>query len=178
MDRVKILIDDYVNRLNSAKNISCQAVILVLSSFFAEIKTMENVENDVLIYLQENISSNLWTNEQLWLGLALEHPSKAFLPYFFSALIALNKNIPYWRILDTLVWTPDDYHLEVTKGVREAISFDNPCWTMEDLKKAFEVLIWIGKEDDINFIKKISHFQNERLCDMAQYWIEWLEDDE
>lgn len=178
MGHVKNLIDDYANRLDSARNNSNQAVHLVLKSFFTEIKTMENVENDVLIYLQENISSNFWTNEQLWLGLALEHPSKSFLPYFFKALMAFHKNIPYWRILDTLVWTPDDYHLEVTEGVREAISFNNPCWTMEDLKKAFEVLIWIGKDDDINFIKKISHSQNERLSDMAQYWIEWLEDDE
>ncbi len=48
----------------------------------------------------------------------------------------------------------------------------------DELKKAFEVLIWIGEDEDIEFIERQCQSTDIRTAKMAEYWIEWLNDDD
>lgn len=48
----------------------------------------------------------------------------------------------------------------------------------EELKKAFEVLIWIGEDEDIKFIEQKCKSKNKKTAKMAEYWIDWLNEED
>ena len=99
-----------------------------------------------------------------------------YLDVFFKIIETNNQLCPHWRILDVLAYMPEELSVIITKGIEKAIQLNNPAWDEDVLKKAFEVLIWIGEDEAIEFIEQQCKSQETRIAKMAQYWIDWLND--
>lgn len=83
--------------------------------------------------------------------------------------------------MDDFGWTSfyaGRFYLIITKRLQETIKLDNPSWGEDELKKAFEVLVWIGEDEGIEFIEEQQQSEITRIAQMAKYWVEWLNDDD
>lgn len=143
-----------------------------------EIKKIINAENEILEYFQKAIMTCNWEEERYWAIAAITHPSSIYLDTFFKILETNNTSYPHWRILDVLAWLPEDLYCRITKELKKVIELGNSSWREEELKKAFEVLIWIGKEEDIIFIEQQCKSENKKIAKMAEYWIDWLKEED
>lgn len=141
-----------------------------------EIAKIMNSENEIAEYLKKGIQMGNWEDERYWALASIIHPSDMYLEYFFEIIETNDSCYPHWRILDVLVFMPEDLHPVIAKGIKKAIELNNPSWSDEDLKKAFEVLTWIGGEEDIEFIQQKCKSKIERIAKMAEYWMDWLDD--
>ncbi|MGN6711682.1 hypothetical protein [Anaerocolumna jejuensis] len=153
-------------------------VMKLTREFISEAKSLDDVEDEITTYFKDNIISNEWENEDLWIWAAITSPSEKYLKYYLQIITINNEKIPYWRILDALTYMPKNLNLKIAEGVKAAISLNNSCWNDEGLKKAFEVLINIGTKEDIDYISSSCKSKNEKISSIAQYWLDWLNEDE
>lgn len=145
----------------------------------AEMGKVKNAEVEIMEYYKGGIETGNWDDECDWGLAAIVHPSEIYLEYFFKILKTNDSSYPHWGILDTLAFMPEDLWHKCREVIESAIESHNPSWCQEDLKKAFEALIWIGEEnDDFEFIQQQCESEDTRTADMAKYWIEWLHEDE
>lgn len=143
-----------------------------------EIGKIENAENEIAEYFKKGMETGNWEDERYWAIAAITHPSNVYLEYFFAIIATDNSLYPHWRILDVLAFMPKELHPIITENIKNTIDLCNPSWSKEDLKKAFEVIIWIGEEEDIQFIYQKCNSENKRIANMAKYWVEWLEEED
>ena len=142
------------------------------------IKNIANAENEIAEYYEKAMITGDWEYELFWAMAALMYPSSTYLDIFFKILSTVNASYPHWRIMDILAYMPEELNLIITKRLQETIKLDNPSWGEDELKKAFEVLVWIGEDEGVEFIEEQQQSDNVRIAQMAKYWVERLNDDD
>ena len=178
MDRIEDLINFYKPLLYIAGTTLPYSDVMKLNKeFISKVKDLKNVEEEIIAYLKKNINNGEWLDEHFWIRAAITHPSEKYLDYYLKMIHINDKKVPHWRTLDALAYMPKSLNPKIAEGIKECIQWDNPSWSEEDLKKAFEVLTWIGEEEDIKFIEQVCNSPNRTIAKMAEYWIEYLKDD-
>jgi len=131
--------------------------------FISKVKDLKNVEEEIIAYLKKNINTGEWLDEHFWIRAAITHPSEKYLDYYLKMTHINDKKVPHWRTLDALAYMPKSLNPKIAEGIKECIQWDNPSWSEEDLKKAFEVLTWIGEEEKITILSREQHGREEVL---------------
>ena len=178
MSTVSNIMNIYISRIkDNIINSNSQNVSKLFDELENEIKKIEHCEYEIVQYFEEGLVSGNWEDEWYWTSVVIAKPSSVYLDIFFKIIETNNKSYPHWRILDVLAFMPEDLNLIITKGIEKAIQLNNPAWGEDELKKAFEVLIWIGEDEAIEFIEQQCKSKEIRIAKMAEYWIDWLNDE-
>lgn len=149
----------------------------LISDYVKKVKEIDSVEAEVITYLSKEILLCEWKDEYLWIYAAITKPSEQYIDYYLRIIQTDNNNNPHWRILDALAYMSDESNNKIVEGIEEAILLNNQSWKEEDLKKAFEVLTWISDDAKI-FIEKMCKSHAKKIAEMAQYWLEVMDEDE
>lgn len=176
------LVEIYSPKLAAAgKTPPYSSVIKLYEEFLSEVHLLKHkdVEDEILSYLKDAISSGKWERYyKLWFIAMLEHPSEKYINYLLCILQKNDGNFPHWKALDVLAYMPQTISTISVPKLTEIIEMNNPAWSEEALKKAFETLVWIGNEEGIDFISRACNSPVERISNMAKYWVDWLADDD
>ncbi|MDF2804182.1 MAG: hypothetical protein K0S61_4086 [Anaerocolumna sp.] len=180
VNTVSNLIEVYSPKLVMAgKTPPYSDVSKLLKEFSSEVHLLEGVEDEIESYLKEAIFSKKWGKDyDLWFIAVLEHPSMTCVNYLLSILDETDANFPYWKALDVLAYMPQSISENIVPRLIQIIESNNVAWSDEDLKKAFETLVWIGSKEGIDFISRACDSSVGRIADMAKYWVSWMADDD
>lgn len=158
----------------------------IIDEFCARVKMIVEVENEVLSYFQEAISTKIFKRPSfLWFVVAGECPTTIYINSLLELLkmrdLYLEDDVatPYWKVLDLLQYMPEEMTEPVAHEILEIIELDNLSWSDDDMVKAFEVANWIAPIDkEKDFIWRLCSSTKERLAKNAKRWKEWIECDE
>ncbi len=177
MNSIKEVITEYSPKLKKAINAPNSSLYLKLNKEMEEqMSKVINAENEIVKYYREGIQTGDWRNKTEWELATIVHPSDRYFKYFSKILKTNNNTYPHWFILDILAFMPTQLHSSAANIIKRAIDSNNPSWSNDDLKKAFEALIWIGEEEDIQFIQQKCQSKYRTIANMAKYWVNWLND--
>lgn len=178
MNTINDVLNSFKPRIEENRKTQSERWNVIFNEFENAIKNIANAENEIAEYYENAMITGDWDYINFW-GLAdLMYPSSTYLDIFFKILTTVNASYPHWMILDGLASMPEDFNLIITKRLQETIKLDNPSWGEDELKKAFEVLVWIGEDEGIEFIEEQQQSEITRIAQMAKYWVEWLNDDD
>lgn len=178
MNTINDVLNTLKPRIKENKRTQAERWKIIFDEFKNAIKNIANAEKEIAEYYENAMITGEWDYEQLWGMAALMYPSSTYLDIFFKILTTVNASYPHWMILDGLAYMPEELNLIITKRLQETIKLDNPSWGEDELKKAFEVLVWIGEDEGIEFIEEQQQSEITRIAQMAKYWVERLNDDD
>ncbi|MEN1990392.1 hypothetical protein [Paenibacillus hubeiensis] len=174
------LIQIYMPKLEAARNVYPHLKVAeVLKEFSKKLKLLEDVEKEIEVYLKESIINHSWGRDnRLWFVAVLEKPSITYVKSLLEILKIQDASTPYWRALDVLAYMPQSISVSAVPELTQIIESNNPVWSDEILKKAFETLIWIRDKEGIEFISRACDSDIERISLMAKYWFNWLNEED
>lgn len=180
MKTVSRLIEFYGSELNIKGNALLYSnETKLLKRFSSEVRSLCNVEDEIISYLMNSISSRKWEKDyDLWFIAMHEHSSEIYLDFLLCILQENDVNFPHWKTLDVLSYMPRTISEKAVPRLTQIIESNNPFWSERDLMKAFETLIWIGNKEAMDFISRASNLSTGKVVDVAKYWSSWLADEE
>ena len=176
---IKQLIDFYDPKMIEAGKIRDFAKVHKLNSEYIKgVKSLKDAESEIIEYLENGISTGNWPRAYRWLPAAITCPSEKYVNYYLKMIRINDSRVPFWKTLDALAYMPKSVTPQIIEGLKEAIELNNPSWSEEDLKKSFEVLMWIGDKEEVKYISDMRKFEVPRIAEMSEYWDKWLKEDE
>ncbi|MEY8746874.1 hypothetical protein [Paenibacillus xylanexedens] len=172
-NKVGSIVDKYANLLKVAREKEQYNEISKLyHEYTQEISNINDCEIELMKYLEHNLDTLQWDNENLWFIAIYEHPSPNYIPYFINILkCSLPKNVVYYRVLDILSYMPDDMSQLALPQLYLFIDEINPNWSEEVIEKYFEAVIMINDSEPMNFLRKAVNSPNPNFSFYADYWI-------
>ena len=164
--------------IETGKNRDFTAGQKLTTEFIQRVEMLNDVENEIIEYLDNGILTGDWKSSYLWIPAAITRPSERHVEHYLKMICINDSKVPFWKILDALAYMPKSVTSQIVEGLKESIELNNPSWSEEDLKKSFEVLMWIGDKEEVKYIEDMRKFEIPRIAEMAKYWDEWLKEDE
>ena len=134
------LINDYQSKIDTVNRSGMKAfsdVERLLKDFFDKVELLDEVEDEILTYLQKSLSTRVWEDGDLWLGAMITHPSSKYVGYLLELLEEPDPSYLHWHALDVLAWMPESISEEAVPGLIRIMESHNPAWSETVLEKAF-----------------------------------------
>lgn len=167
------LISRYSNKVSEpSEKLAYEEIDKSMKDFKEQVRKLstEKVEEELIAYLNENITSRKWDKADFWIPSAHEHPSVKYIDIFNEVLqTEVSEIILYW-VLDVIAYMPDEISEHAVPGLRKLMANVNPNWTESIIEKYFETLVWCDEQGE-EFIATLVDSSNDMIAFRANYWM-------